>query len=75
MKTIKYFTFIALLTLFLKTSVNAQVSFDFETGSVFTGYNDVCIPGDKGTFFSLKNDEVYNFALFHYASVGFVLSF
>ena len=56
MKTIKYLTFIVFLTFFLKTSVNAQVSFDFETGSVFTGYNDVRIPGDKGTFFSLKND-------------------
>lgn len=56
MKTIKYIAFIVFLAFFLKTSVIAQVSFDVETGSVFTGYNDVRIPGDKGTFFSLKND-------------------
>jgi len=36
--------------------VNAQAIIDFETGAVFTGYNDVRIPGDKGTLFSLKDD-------------------
>lgn len=29
---------------------------DFETGAIFTGYNDVRIPGDEGTLFSLKDD-------------------
>jgi hypothetical protein len=29
---------------------------DFETGVVSTGYNDVRIPGDQGTLFSLKDD-------------------
>lgn len=36
--------------------VNAQVIIDLESGAVFTGYNNVRIPGDKGTLFSLKND-------------------
>lgn len=36
--------------------VNAQVFIDVEAGAVFTGYNDVQIPGDTGTAFSLKDD-------------------
>ena len=40
----------------LVSLVNAQVFIDFETGAVFTGYNDVRIPGDTGTLFSLKTD-------------------
>jgi len=36
--------------------VNAQAIIDFETGPVFAGYNDVRIPGDQGTLFSLKDD-------------------
>ena len=47
---------IPLLTVSLAPSVNAQASLDFETGAVFTGYNDVRIPGDQGTLFSLKDD-------------------
>lgn len=47
---------ILLLTFFLKTSATAQAVIDFETGAVFTGYNDVRIPGDQGTLFSLKDD-------------------
>ena len=35
---------------------NAQVFIDAESGAVFTGYNDVQIPGDTGTAFSLKDD-------------------
>ncbi|NEN22348.1 hypothetical protein G3O08_02380 [Cryomorpha ignava] len=40
----------------LATFVNAQAFMDFESGFVFTGYNNVRIPGDAGTLFSLKND-------------------
>jgi hypothetical protein len=36
--------------------VNAQAVIDLESGLVSTGYNDVRIPGDLGTFFSLKDD-------------------
>jgi len=39
-------------------SLNGQPSFDLETGAVGTGYNNVRIPGDHGTLFSLKNDLV-----------------
>lgn len=39
-------------------SAKAQALIDLESGLVFTGYNDVRIPGDQGTLFSLKDDLV-----------------
>ena len=39
-------------------SLNGQASFDLETGAVATGYNNVRIPGDEGTLFSLKDDLI-----------------
>jgi len=38
------------------TSLRGQVSFDLEAGAVATGYNNVRIPGDQGTLFTLKDD-------------------
>jgi len=35
---------------------NGQANVDMESGAVFTGYNNVRIPGDAGTLFSLKTD-------------------
>jgi hypothetical protein len=37
-------------------SLNGQASVDLETGAVGTGYNNVRIPGNQGTLFSLKDD-------------------
>ena len=45
-----------ILTLVNNTSTNAQASIDLEAGAVFPGYNDVRIPGDGGTKFSLQDD-------------------
>jgi hypothetical protein len=56
MKTLICSTALIFLTLFFKISVNAQAVIDLETGLVSTGYNNVRIPGDKGTLFSLKDD-------------------
>jgi hypothetical protein len=36
--------------------LGAQVELDIETGAVFSGYNDVRIPGDRGTLFSLSEE-------------------
>jgi hypothetical protein len=47
--------FILILS-FVVLSLNGQASIDLETGVVGTGYNNVRIPGDQGTLFSLKND-------------------
>jgi hypothetical protein len=56
---------VLLLTLTLSTSLNAQAVLDLETGVVFTGYNDVRIPGDEGTLFSMKDDLVSDPAFFY----------
>lgn len=56
MKTIIYAIPILFLTLCTTISVKAQVIIDFESGFVSSGYIDVRIPGDQGTFFSLTDD-------------------
>ncbi len=43
------------LTILINLPSNAQATLDLETGAVFTGYNDVQIPGNQGTRFSLKD--------------------
>jgi len=45
-------------------SLNGQASLDLETGAVGTGYNNVRIPGDQGTLFSLKNDLISKTEIF-----------
>lgn len=40
------------------SSLKAQVQIDLESGHVSTGYNNVRIPGDQGTRFSLKDDLI-----------------
>jgi hypothetical protein len=49
-------TCFVLILSFKVLSLNAQASFDLETGAIGTGYNNVRIPGDQGTLFSLKDD-------------------
>jgi hypothetical protein len=56
MKAIIYSISILFLTFCPTISVKAQALIDLESGLVFTGYNDVRIPGDQGTLFSLKDD-------------------
>ena len=43
-------------TFFQNKPVNTRAIIDFETGHIFTGYNDVRITGDQGTLFSLNDD-------------------
>jgi hypothetical protein len=49
---------IVLIMSFNVSSLNGQASLDIETGAVTTGYNNVRIPGDQGTLFSLKDDLI-----------------
>ncbi len=44
------------ISIFTSSIVNAQAIIDVESGGVFSGYNDVQIPGNTGSSFSLKND-------------------
>lgn len=50
-----YLTCFLILTLFVVKPMYAQISVDLETGPVFAGYNNVRIPGDTGTLFSLND--------------------
>jgi hypothetical protein len=62
-----YLAWVTALLLFFTTNqslLKGQFSFDLETGAVSTGYNDVRIPGDEGTFFSLKDDLISKTELF-----------
>ena len=57
MKKVLRFALILMSVVFLQTpQAYAQVELDIETGAVFSGYNDVRIPGDDGTLFSLSED-------------------
>jgi hypothetical protein len=48
--------FLVFILTFNVFSLNGQATFDLETGAVGTGYNNVRIPGNQGTLFSLKDD-------------------
>ena len=54
-------------------SLNGQASFDLETGAVGTGYNNVRIPGDQGTLFSLKNDLISKTEIFFRIRVNYII--
>ncbi|MHC1705066.1 MAG: hypothetical protein AB9846_14240 [Tenuifilaceae bacterium] len=56
MKKIIFSTFITFMLLCWESPIKAQALIDLESGLVLTGYNDVRIPGDIGTRFSLKDD-------------------
>jgi len=58
---------ITLLAVLVTTSYSAadpRWCVDIESGAVFTGYNDVCIPGDVGTLISLSEELTTNPAFF-----------
>jgi hypothetical protein len=55
-------------------NVNAAPWIDIEGGAVFTGYNDVQIPSDTGTRFSLKNDITQKTEPFYRIQIGYRIS-
>ena len=62
-----------ILTFSLNQSVMAQALVDVETGSVMTGYNDIRIPGDLGTLFSLKDDLKSKTKIFYRLRASYTL--
>jgi len=62
------------LNLFIYGSLNAQPVIDLETGIVSTGYNDVRIPGDQGTLFSLKDDFKADPEIFYRLRLSYTFS-
>lgn len=73
MKAIFYSIAFLFLTFSLSTSVKAQAFIDLESGLVFTGYNDVRIPGDEGTLFSLKDDLSPETSFFYRLRLGYTI--
>lgn len=73
MKAIIYSISILFLTFSFSVSVKAQSMIDLESGLVFTGYNDVRIPGDQGTSFSLKDDLVSKTAFFYRLRLSYTI--
>jgi hypothetical protein len=73
MKAVIYSIAILFLTLSLSISVKAQAIIDLESGIVFTGYNDVRIPGDQGTLFSLKDDLVSKTVFFYRLRLSYTI--
>jgi hypothetical protein len=65
---------ILFLLLSLTTSANAQALIDIEFGLVSTGYNDVRIPGDEGTRFSLKDDLKPDAGFFYRTRMSYTLA-
>lgn len=62
-----------ILTIF-SLSIHAQGRIDVESGLVFTGYNNVRIPGDQGTDFSLKDDLSPEAEIFYRLSAGYTIN-
>jgi hypothetical protein len=52
----KKYIILTLLCMLIRSNLFAGFVADFQGGPVFTGYNDVRIPGDDGTGFSLSDD-------------------
>jgi len=65
--------FTAFIILCSGSSIKAQALIDLESGVVFTGYNDVRIPGDKGTFFSLKDDLIPKTEFFYRIRLNYTI--
>ncbi|MFO7869310.1 MAG: hypothetical protein R6U95_08450 [Bacteroidales bacterium] len=64
-----------MLLLFLDVSTTkAQALIDVETGLIFTGYNDVRIPGNNGTLFSFKDDLTSETELFYRARLNYTIN-
>jgi hypothetical protein len=73
MKKIIFSTFLTFMLLGWASSIKAQALIDLETGAVFTGYNDVRIPGDEGTFFSLKDDLIPKTEFFYRIRLNYTI--
>jgi opacity protein-like surface antigen len=71
-KQTSFFT-IAILFIMSILNTKAQALIDFETGFFSTGYNNVRIPGDKGTLFSLKNDLIPKSEFFYRIRLNYTI--
>ena len=73
MKFLLSATYLVLMLSFNVLLTNGQASTDLEAGAVGTGYNNVRIPGDQGTLFSLKNDLNSKTEFFYRIRVNYII--
>jgi len=66
-------TIFAIIFFSVTSFVSAQAFIDIESGGVFTGYNNVRIPGDAGTLFSLSTDLNAKPNAFNRLRVGYTI--
>lgn len=65
------FILLPLILLLFPQPGQTQVFLDFETGGVFSGYNNIRVPGDGGTQFSLSRDLTTKSSIFYRIRLGF----
>jgi hypothetical protein len=73
MKKQRFLATMVLLLCIGVSNVKAQALIDFETGLVSTGYNNVAIPGNLGTRFSLKDDLTPKAAFFYRIRLNYTI--
>jgi hypothetical protein len=72
---LQFLTVSIMLLLFLDVSTaKAQALIDLETGLIFTGYNDVRIPGNNGTLLSFKDDLKSETELFYRVRLNYTIN-
>lgn len=70
----KYILATMVLMLFIAApTIKAQALIDLEAGLVSTGYNNVRVPGDEGTLFSLKDDLTPESAVFYRVRLNYTI--
>jgi hypothetical protein len=73
MKIVFFSASMVLLLYIGVSSAKAHALIDFETGFVSAGYNDVRIPGDQGTLFSLKDDLISKTEVFYRIRLNYAI--
>lgn len=74
MKAIFFSIGLLFLAVVHSESAMAQVEVDVESGIVFPGYNDVRIPGDQGTHFSLNDDLKSDNSFFYRIRLNYIFN-
>jgi hypothetical protein len=75
MSNIKFIGILMFVIICLNANIlYSQIGFDLETGLIRSGYNDVRIPGDTGTLFSLSEDLKADNNVFFRARLNYSLN-
>lgn len=74
MQVLKISACIFFLIISLTRAMYAQAFISVETGPVFTGYNNIRIPGDEGTLFSFKEDLPSETKAFYRLKAGYTIN-